>query len=247
MNDARPGILLLHGLTGNPTVLGGLPSYLRELGYTCETPTLPGHGTTLDDLEGTTWDNWLTATRRAADELLTVAPTIAVVGLSMGATLALTLATTAAATRIISLAVINPLICPAPDLQRHLQDLKARGETLLTPFGGDIADPTVTAPDYGAVPIDCFLSALAGVDALQPALITIRTPTLILASRNDDVLDASAGMTLLRERLPHSESITFDKGRHLATIDYDKTEIYAAIADHLQRQVDLAGGSGLPQ
>lgn len=229
MTPSKPAILLLHGLTGNPKIFGELPEHLSELGYLCSTPTLPGHGTVLADMYGTTWDDWLAKAQSAATETLDRSNSLVVIGLSMGATLALTLATPLQE-HIRGLVLINPLICPTPDLKQQLREAVARGETLLTPFGGDIKDPQVSAADYGAVPIASFLSALDAVDEVQPSLSAIKIPTLILASRNDDVLDATAAADHLSATMPDTSTVLLEKGGHLATIDYDKNEVASAIS-----------------
>ncbi|GBG40309.1 alpha/beta hydrolase [Mycobacterium montefiorense] len=229
MIPSKPAILLLHGLTGNPRIFGELPEYLSRLGYFCSTPTLPGHGTVLADMYGSTWDDWFTKAQCAAAETLERSKSLVVIGLSMGATLALTLATPLRE-QIRGLVLINPLICPTPDLKQQLRQAAAMGETLLSPFGGDIKDPQVSAADYGAVPIESFLSALDAVDEVQPSLSAIEIPTLILASRNDDVLDATAAADHLCATMPDTSTVLLDKGGHLATIDYDKNEVASAIS-----------------
>ena len=45
----RIGVLLSHGLTGNPVSMNPWGSYLAEQGYAVEVPLLPGHGTTWED------------------------------------------------------------------------------------------------------------------------------------------------------------------------------------------------------
>src|SRR5690242_14933972 len=56
-----------------------LAAALRNDGWSVEAPTLPGHGTTPDDLVGVTWDEWVGAVPEAR----------VVIGQSLGGSLAL--------------------------------------------------------------------------------------------------------------------------------------------------------------
>ena len=44
------GVLLIHGFTGSPTEMRLVGEYLNQHKITVSAPCLPGHGTTLDDL-----------------------------------------------------------------------------------------------------------------------------------------------------------------------------------------------------
>jgi len=88
----RPAVLLLHGLTGMPSEMRPLARHLTSLGYTVETPLLPGHGGTHRDLLGTTWREWLGGARETLRRLGRNAEPVVVAGLSMGALLAVLLA-----------------------------------------------------------------------------------------------------------------------------------------------------------
>src|SRR5207244_1692173 len=65
----RPGVLLLHGLTGMPSEMRPVARYLTSLGYAVETPLLPGHGGSQRELLRTTWREWLGGARDALRRL----------------------------------------------------------------------------------------------------------------------------------------------------------------------------------
>ena len=66
--------------------------YLAEQGYAVSVPRLPGHGTTWQDCNTTTHQDWTTAVDRAFDALAAECDRVFVAGLSMGGTLATRLA-----------------------------------------------------------------------------------------------------------------------------------------------------------
>src|SRR5262245_34611033 len=88
----RVGLLLSHGLTGNPTSMVPWGAYLAERGYAVEVPLLPGHGTTWEDANNTTWADWYGVISRTFDKLRAEVDTVVVGGLSMGGALVLRLA-----------------------------------------------------------------------------------------------------------------------------------------------------------
>src|SRR5919109_809548 len=88
--DGGPvGVLLQHGFTGCPASMRPFGEWLAARGVTVLAPRLPGHGTTWEDLERTTWIDWERESERALAELAACCSTVVTVGLSMGAALAL--------------------------------------------------------------------------------------------------------------------------------------------------------------
>jgi carboxylesterase len=78
------GVLVLHGFTGNPSSMRPSRSGPRRPVTRVELPRLPGHGTTVEDMMTTTWDDWSGAALGAYDELAERCERVAIVGLSMG-------------------------------------------------------------------------------------------------------------------------------------------------------------------
>lgn len=85
-------VLLLHGYTGAPSEMRPLGDYLHALGYTVSCVRLPGHGTSIKDLEATTATDWYCAAEAECLELLARFDSVYVAGLSMGGLLAIKLA-----------------------------------------------------------------------------------------------------------------------------------------------------------
>lgn len=87
------GVLVCHGFTGNPQSMRGLATAFAAAGFTVELPLWPGHGTSIDDMLETSWDDWSVAAETAFAELSSRCTSVVVAGLSMGGTLAAWLAT----------------------------------------------------------------------------------------------------------------------------------------------------------
>lgn len=87
------GVLLIHGYTGTPGELRPLGDYLHALGYTVLGVRLPGHGTSVKDLESTTAEDWYAEAAKGMEELISeFGDMVYVAGLSMGGLLTMRVA-----------------------------------------------------------------------------------------------------------------------------------------------------------
>ena len=59
------GALLCHGFTGSPQSLRPWAQFLAEAGLSVSLPLLPGHGTSWQDMNRTTSDDWLATAGQA--------------------------------------------------------------------------------------------------------------------------------------------------------------------------------------
>lgn len=86
------GALLLHGFSGSPPEMRPLGDYLHRKGLTVSAPLLPGHGTTVEDLNRRRWTDWAAAAGRGLADLRSRCDKVFVGGFSLGSLLALDLA-----------------------------------------------------------------------------------------------------------------------------------------------------------
>lgn len=92
MPQPTRGALIVHGLTATPATMAPTMEAMEEAGYMVSAPLLPGHGTTVEDLERTTWQEWARAVSEAYAALAARCDSIYYIGLSLGALLGLQLA-----------------------------------------------------------------------------------------------------------------------------------------------------------
>src|SRR5664279_1311219 len=86
-DGGRVGVLVSHGFTGTPESVRSWAEHLAAAGYTVRLPLLPGHGTTWQDTNRTSWQDWYGEIEKAYDELSARCHTVFAGGLSMGGTL----------------------------------------------------------------------------------------------------------------------------------------------------------------
>jgi carboxylesterase len=86
------GILLSHGFTATSAEVRLLAHYLHERGYTVAGPLLPGHGTSIEEMNRCHWQDWVGDMELIYQKLAQRCEKIVVGGESMGSLLALFLA-----------------------------------------------------------------------------------------------------------------------------------------------------------
>jgi carboxylesterase len=91
-SQVSDGVFLIHGLGGTQYDLGSMHKRLKNAGLVTHSLTLPGHGTTPEDLVGVTAENWIDAVVAKYREIRDQHPTLHLMGMCMGALLAATLA-----------------------------------------------------------------------------------------------------------------------------------------------------------
>lgn len=232
--DGGPhGALVLHGFTGNPGSMRGLAEALAGAGFAVELPRLPGHGTTVEDMLGTDWDDWTGEVEAAYQRLTARADSVVVAGLSMGGSLTAWMATRHP--EIAGLVFINAAVEPSPDMRASVQAMIDAGETTMDGIGSDIADPDVEETAYAATPLAPLVSMLDGVAAFQDDLARITTPALILNSPEDHVVPPSNSDHLAATLAGPVERVTLERSFHVATLDHDRDLINEAVVDFAQR------------
>lgn len=219
------GALVLHGFTGSPVSMRPLAEALSEAGFAVEMPRLPGHGTAVEDLVETGWDDWLTEADRALTALQARCPDgrVVVAGLSMGG--ALTTALAQGHPELAGIVLINAPVAAPPELAASLEEMLAGGMEIIDSIGGDIADPDADEASYDATPLRSLVTMLMAAEDVRARLAEIQQPTLIITSRQDHVVNPEDSDVLAEHISGPVERVWLEKSFHVATLDYDRAEV----------------------
>lgn len=229
------GALVLHGFTGSPVSMRPLAEALADAGFAVEMPRLPGHGTHVEDLAETGWDDWLTEAERVLAVLQARTPSgkVVVAGLSMGG--ALTLALAEAHPELAGIVLINAPVAAPPELAAGIEGMMAGGVEIIDSIGGDIADPEADEASYDATPLRPLLTMLMAGEDVRARLPEIAQPSLIITSRQDHVVNPEDSDVLAAEIPGPVERIWLEKSFHVATLDYDRAEVESATVAFAER------------
>ncbi|MBC7961819.1 MAG: alpha/beta fold hydrolase, partial [Steroidobacteraceae bacterium] len=236
----KMGVVLVHGLLAAPRELSELAGYLGKQGLWVVVVRLKGHGTSPDDLALRSCDDWRESVDSAYAALRLACKKVVLVGFSFGGGLALD-----CAARIRNVAGVVA-VCPP----LRLQDFSSRFAPSL-----DIWNKLMTAvhyhkgkrefleivpehPDinYHRLPVAGLAALEQFMSELEAQLPRITTPTLIIQSQGDPVVDPE-GSRLLFEQLgsPQKEYRSFDFARHGILLGEGSDQVYIAIGEFIEK------------
>ncbi len=230
----RIGVVLSHGFTGSPASMRPWAEALAERGYAVELPLLPGHGTTWQQMNVTTWDDWYAEVTRAFDKAVAENDAVAVCGLSMGGGLVLRLAADHP-DRVAAAVVVNPMVITRRKDVLALPVLK----WLVRSFPGitnDIKKPGVEEHGYTRTPLKAAHSMFRAGRVLARDLHRITAPLLVFHSEEDHVVDdATVPLIAARVSSPDLTERTLRDSYHVATLDNDAPRIFEESAAFIAR------------
>ena len=242
VGDDDVGVVLVHGFTGTPWEVGYLGSQLAACGYTVCAPRLPGHGTSLEDLDRTTWEDWAKAVERAVDALRMRCKRVAVVGQSLGGLLALHLASHRKDVMCVaSLAAplwLEGLAGRAAHWTRPGGPL-ARIRTLPKLGGSDVRDPRSKAenPCYPGVPTRALAQLVTFMTVADDALPAVSQPVLVLHATQDHTAPVACAQRIA-ERTHAKRVRILPRSYHLIAVDVERDIVAAEVVSFLRQTGD---------
>lgn len=230
----RIGVLLSHGFTGQPYSVRAWGEHLAAQGYAVQVPRLPGHGTTWQELNTTTWQDWYGELARAFDALCLSADAVVVGGLSMGGALVLQLAAEHP-DRVAGVVLVNPAVATRRRDIRLLPVLKH----LIPSFPGitdDIKKPGVSEYGYDRTPLKAAASLFAAWPPLVASLPRVTAPLLSFRSTVDHVVD-DLSQPIITSQVSSSDltEVSLSESYHVATLDHDASRIFEESAAFVAR------------
>jgi carboxylesterase len=237
LSGRRIGCLLVHGLTSTPQSIRQVGEYMAEHGIDVEAVLLPGHGTTPEDLETTTWEDWYETVRLGLERLRPRCDRMFVCGQSMGGALAL---------RAAALEPVDGVITLAAFL--YLRDWRVRLLPILRPImrwrksiGNDIADPEARDEVcYDRMSLRTVQQLIALGEATRPLVPDIEAPALIIQSRIDHVVPPDTADYIYDHIASRDkELMRLEHSYHVISMDYEH-DLAAERAVRFMRHVAFA-------
>ena len=232
------GVVLSHGFTGTPASLRPWAEHLAAAGYSVRLPRLPGHGTTWQHMNRTTWDEWFGAVDQAYAELAARCAQVFAGGLSMGAGLVTRLAEEHH--EISGLVLVNPALATRrfdAKFARYVAwALKSQKG-----IGSDIKSGAVEN-GYDRTPVRAFVSMQDGWRRTVARLGEIWAPIQLYKSRVDHVVD-DLTIELLHKLATNTtiEQVWLEDSYHVATLDNDAQTIFDGSVEFIATHTTVAG------
>lgn len=226
------GVLLCHGFTATTAEVRLLANFLLAQGYTVAAPLLPGHGTTPQDCNRFTWQDWLASLDRSYQQLASRCQKVVIGGESLGALLTLQLA--------VNRPEASAILCYAPALRLKLSPALVGVLSLLAPFLPSIPKPPSVDDNpwqgYGVEPLKGALQLLQLQKTILPHLSQIHQPILILQGRLDPTVHPQAPQTIYDQvSSPIKQLHWLEHSTHCVILDKERDLAAALTLDFLTR------------
>src|SRR3954451_16672243 len=191
------GCLLLHGFTGTPQNVRPLADYLARRGLAVSAPRMPGHGTTVADLDRTGPEEWLAAAEQALAELRGRCTTVFVAGISMGGTITLELARRHP--DLPGIVVMAAPVLPLDALEPLVSDPN-RPASIPAPWatvGVLTEDVGVGGIAYLEMPLGALQRGMQLMTDVRQGLSDVTAPALLIYGDADQIVDKANGPFVL--------------------------------------------------
>ena len=232
--EGNHGVLLIHGFTGSPAHMRLIGEGLRDKGFAVRGILLPGHGETPEAMGKAAWQDWVRASREAAQEMRERYERLTVAGLSMGGCLALMLAEQMDADACVTIAA--PIkttnrfraVAPAASLVCPMIRKKADGarDSLLAEYDiGYDSYPTASVHHLSVI-----------IRKARQDLHLIHCPVLAIQSHGDKTVTAdSPALILSGVSSAVKAQLWLNDAPHVCTISSEYPKIVEGMGDFLKK------------
>ncbi|MCP4721231.1 MAG: alpha/beta fold hydrolase [Desulfobacteraceae bacterium] len=236
------GVLLIHGYMAAPEEMKSFALYLHEQGFTVFAPRLAGHGTSPEDLAGTTYEEWVESVEEAYVVLRHSCDKIIIGGFSTGAGLALELSCRVDDCEAI-FAVAPPM--QLNDLGSYFVPAIDRWNVMIKKIrlSGIAKEFLENNPENAH--INYIRNPIAGIHQLEilmeqlgPKLKAIEKPVLVVQSRKDPVVSPKGTQKLFKKLGSKvKEYYLFDYDRHGILTGKGVERVFQSIENFIRQWV----------
>lgn len=207
--------------------------YLREQGYTVYAPLLKGHGTSPEELEETTWQDWWNSVQKAYERLKSLElKHIYIVGHSMGGLLAFRLALEESVDGIVSLC--TPI---------WVRDWRANYVRFIRFFmkyhrrssAKDEEIEKYLVP-YDRTPLKSIEELNQLIKTVKKNLPKIEEPTLIIQSQKDETVMPKSAQYIYEHIAAKKKEISwYENSTHIITLDKERKSLFHEIDSFVKK------------
>ena len=197
------GVLLIHGFATTPADLRSYAEHLRDKGYTVLGLRLPGHGTSILDLEERTRSEWMDALREGYGILAELCDEVSAIGFSTGGALALQLAAGKPDKLMRVASVAAPLEVHNKKMKYVPAGMLLRAVLNYIPWLTDVLrfhtyDRDITGTVYHRVPATALNQLRLTIADMWRALPRVTVPTLVMQGLLDRTVVPESAVRIFR-------------------------------------------------
>ena len=223
--NAKVGIVLVHGFTSTPSVMRPWAHFLNDHGYTVRVPLLPGHGSSIEKLDEVSWLEWPNEVEVHLKALLKDCQKVFICGFSMGGAASLNVAARYQ-DHISGIIMVNPMI----HREKVWPPVVKLASKLVKSFGtagSDIKREDVIQWKYDRTPLKAVHQLLTLLEKTRPLLPQIKSPLLLMKSVVDHTLPASNSEIIFNQiGSSVKRQVELENSYHVAPLDHDQEKIF---------------------
>lgn len=226
------GIVVVHGLTGNPVSTRPLGERLHDDGFTVEVVRLPGHGTSAKDMARTRYADWLAEVERAYEAMAATCDEVVLVGLSMGGLLCLDVGSRRDVAGVVA---INAVILESEGLLPRMAGVLQHVIPMVPAKLAGLAENDIKGGGdekaYDTIPAKAGHSMTRALPRVRAQLPQLTAPVLVAYSTEDHTVPPKNSRRLA-ELLPGDVRVLeLPESYHVATLDNDAPLLFATISE----------------
>lgn len=244
----QTALLFLHGFTGTPSEVYPAAELLHQCsGFTVSGIALPGHGTTPEDCDHTTWRDWTGAVEEELNRLSSNYQHLFVGGLSMGGLLSFYAATQREDIKGV-ISINAPVFTRNPLTTSWFVSAMTPILGLVKPYypKQEVEDNVQYEKQgrqaYHCYPVKSFRSMLHLRKLVLARLCSVKCPALVMQSLQDEVVNANSGKYLVnrlkRTQVSYRE---LEQSSHVATMGTERDLIAEYMAKFIEETIQAKG------
>lgn len=217
--------LLFHGFTGDSTDVEPITNRLRQLGWNCHAPVLPGHENQFANIGTTTWTDWLNRAVEEAERCKMQYGTFSVVGFSMGGLLAAYIANRYPVERVVLLNAPVVYFSPGRFISFAWKKIRNR----------DFAHFRRAAK----IPQHAVLEFMKMARKLRKEFRNVKQPTLICQAERDQIVHPRSAKYLQRVIPGETKVVMFPQSTHVICWDVESELVVSHVVQFLMNHYEL--------
>lgn len=224
--------LLIHGFCGNAAEMRPLAQYLNQQGYAVSAVCLPGHASSLENMDQTTYKDWIATVEAEFLYLRKKYSRVHVIGQSMGALLSFYLAQHCNPDTVIALCV------PFRFANRSLHMAQAIQFIQCYRKWDPMVLPKETLPylcGYNKMPWSGMAQLRKLTHLVERSLPRVKQPTLFVYGVKDKLID-HAGVALAYHNIQSKvkKLLILPNSGHMLTLDADRQKMFDSITQFIE-------------
>ncbi|SMD03936.1 Esterase/lipase [Desulfocicer vacuolatum DSM 3385] len=202
-NKDTPAVLLLHDYLSSPGEMKPLATHLNDKGFTVYVPRLKGHGTSVEDLAGVSFEQWLESAEEALVVVRHLRSRFAVGGVGMGGSMAIYLQARSldpfaffAVSPPFSIKDFSTSFTASSGVwwQQMMKKAGTPSEKKVEDGNGSVNSPG----GYDKNPVAGMKQVEKFLDQTEPFVKKIKAPGLIIQCRNNPVVDVQGSEKIFK-------------------------------------------------